>query len=150
MIHLKCIACYSDIWFRVKEGMMSGIEIIGLVLGTLPLAIEALKCYRTQLSRWRSSERDLKALIRDLETEHIRLQTTCEVLLDGIVPASQIDELVAKPFGPAWRQFDDKISARLWTAASKFKEQAGSVQEAVEELKTKLGLKKDGKASISH
>ncbi|KPM34619.1 hypothetical protein AK830_g11964 [Neonectria ditissima] len=117
---------------------MSGIEVVGIVLGILPLAIEALKGYRSMLSRLRGVDRDLKALVQDLETEEVRLRTTCEVLIDGIAPLFQIDSLVETPFGPEWDQFSDDIRVRLWTAMPKVKEQAKEMQEAAEELKAKL------------
>ena len=88
---------------------MSGIEAVGLVLSILPLAIKALQGYRAMLSGVRGADRDLKALLQDLETEQVRLQTTCEVLLDGIAPLSRIDDMVEKPFGPEWEQFSDDI-----------------------------------------
>ncbi|KAM5378827.1 hypothetical protein ACJZ2D_004300 [Fusarium nematophilum] len=128
---------------------MSGIEVVGLVLGILPLAIEALKGYRAMLSRVRGADRDLKALIQDLETEQVRLQTTCEVLLDGLAPLSRIDGMVERPFGPEWDQFSDDIRVRLWTATGKFKEQAKEMQEAAEELREKLCMEADGKASLT-
>ncbi|KAL2672478.1 hypothetical protein Neosp_013189 [[Neocosmospora] mangrovei] len=128
---------------------MSGIEVVGLVLGILPLAIKALQGYRTMLSGVRGADRDLKALVQDLETEQVRLQTTCEVLLDGIAPLSRIDDMVEKPFGPEWEQFSDEIRERLWTATDKFREHAKEMQEAAEELRVKLSMEADGKTSLN-
>ncbi|KAK7413083.1 hypothetical protein QQX98_008031 [Neonectria punicea] len=128
---------------------MSGIEVVGVVLAVLPLAIEALKAYRSMLSRVRGADRDLKALIQDLETEQVRLRTTCEVLLDGLAPLSRIDDLVEKPFGPEWDQFHDDIRVRLWTATDKFQEHAKEMQEATEELKDKLCIEADGKTKLN-
>ncbi|KAJ3459399.1 hypothetical protein MRS44_015472 [Fusarium solani] len=125
---------------------MSGIEVVGLVLGILPLAIKALQGYRAVLSGVRGADRDLKALVQDLETEQVRLQTTCEVLLDGIAPLSRIDDMVEKPFGPEWEQFSDDIRERLWKGTGKFKEHAKEMQEAAEELREKLYMEADGKA----
>ncbi|KAH7242649.1 hypothetical protein BKA59DRAFT_441911 [Fusarium tricinctum] len=128
---------------------MSGIEVVGVVLAVLPLAIEALKAYKAMLSRVRGADRDLKALIQDLETEQVRLQTTCEVLLDGIAPLSRIDEIVKKPFEPEWEQFSDNIRERLWTTMNTFKEHARVMQEAAEELREKLCIKEDGQRRLS-
>ncbi|CAG7561089.1 unnamed protein product [Fusarium equiseti] len=128
---------------------MSGFEVVGVVLGVLPLAIEALKSYRAILSRIRSAERDLRALIQDLETEKVRLQTTCEVLLDGIAPLSRIDDIVKKPFGPEWKQFDENIRGRLWTSMDTFRDKAKEMEEAAEELSEKLGLNADNQAKLN-
>ncbi|KAH7253376.1 hypothetical protein B0J15DRAFT_536317 [Fusarium solani] len=128
---------------------MSGIEVVGLVLGILPLAIKALQGYRAVLSGVRGADRDLKALVQDLETEQVRLQTTCEVLLDGIAPLSRIDDMVEKPFGPEWEQFSDDIRERLWKGTGKFKEHAKEMQEAAEELREKLYMEADGKTNLN-
>lgn len=66
---------------------MSGFEVAGIILGVVPLAIQAAKGYMTILSSMKDAKRNLKALIHDLETEQVRLEMTCEVLLDGIVTA---------------------------------------------------------------
>ncbi|KAL6355639.1 hypothetical protein LRP88_11242 [Fusarium phalaenopsidis] len=128
---------------------MSGIEVVGLVLGILPLAIKALQGYRAMLSGVRGADRDLKALVQDLETEQVRLQTTCEVLLDGIAPLSRIDDMVEKPFGPEWEQFSDDIRERLWKGTGKFKEHVKEMQEAAEELRVKLYMEADGKTNLN-
>jgi hypothetical protein len=127
---------------------MSGFEVVGVVLGVLPLAIEALKSYRAILSRIRSADRDLRALIQDLETEQVRLRTTCEVLLDGIAPLSRIDDIVKKPFGPEWKQFDENIRGRLWTSMDTFRDNAREMEKAAEELSEKLGHNADNQVSI--
>lgn len=48
---------------------MSGFEIAGVVLGVLPLVIEAVKGYMHILSSLKDARRNLKALVHDLETE---------------------------------------------------------------------------------
>ncbi|KAH6987131.1 hypothetical protein EDB80DRAFT_589897 [Ilyonectria destructans] len=127
---------------------MSGFEVVGVVLGVLPLAIEALKAYKSTLSSMRNVERSLKALIQDLETEQVRLRTTCEVLLEGIVPLSMIDTLLETPFGPQWEPYDHQLRLRLWTSSGKFEEQATEMQKAAEELKNNLCIQAAGKGTI--
>ncbi|KAL6408888.1 hypothetical protein AUP68_07836 [Ilyonectria robusta] len=127
---------------------MSGFEVVGVVLGVLPLAIEALKTYKSTLSSMKNVERSLKALIQDLETEQVRLRTTCEVLLEGIVPLSMIDTLLEKPFGPQWEPYDHQLRLRLWTSSGKFEEQVAEMQNAAEELKNNLSIQAAGKGKI--
>lgn len=130
---------------------MSGFEVVGVVLGVLPLAIEALKTYKSTLSSMRNVERSLKALIQDLETEQVRLRTTCEVLLEGIVPLSMIDTLLETPFGPQWELYDHQLRLRLWTSSAKFQEQVAEMQKAAEELKNNLSIQAAGKGvSLNH
>lgn len=96
----------------------------------------------------RNVERSLKALIQDLETEQVRLRTTCEVLLEGIVPLSMIDTLLETPFGPQWEPYDHQLRLRLWTSSGKFEEQATEMQKAAEELKNNLCIQAAGKGTI--
>lgn len=79
---------------------MSGFEIAGVVLGVLPLVIEAAKGYMHILSSLKDARRNLKALVHDLETEQIRLETTYEVLLDGVAPPSAIDRMIRTRWAP--------------------------------------------------
>lgn len=127
-----------------SPAVMSGLEVVGVVLGVLPVAVKAAQGYMTILSSMKDAHRNLKALIRDLETEHIRLQTTCELLLDGIAPPSVIDKLIQNPFGPDWKPYNDHLRLRLWTTAGKFEEQVAEMQNAANELRTKLCLEPDG------
>ena len=90
----------------------------------------------------------MRALIQDLETEQVRLRTTCEVLLDRIAPLSRIDDIVKKPFGPEWKVFDESIRGRLWTSMDTFRDNAREMQEAAEELSEKLGLSADNQVNI--
>jgi hypothetical protein len=127
---------------------MSGFEIAGIVLGALPLAVKALEGYMGLLSNVRHAPRDLKALIRDLETEQLRLQNTCELLLNGVAPPSVIDKLIQTPFGPDWEPFNDRLRLRLWTTCGKFEEQVAEMRMAANELSAKLCLDADGSVCI--
>ncbi|KAK3296435.1 uncharacterized protein B0H64DRAFT_170279 [Chaetomium fimeti] len=128
---------------------MSGFEVAGVVLGVLPLAIGAAKGYMGILSSMRDAKRNLKALVHDLETEQIRLETTCEVLLDGIVPPSAVDRMIRTPLGSEWKLYNDQLKLRLWTTSKKFEEQVTEMQKAVEELRAKLCMERDGSTKIT-
>jgi hypothetical protein len=123
---------------------MSGFEVAGIVLAVLPLTIKAVKGYMDILSSMKDAKRNLQPLLHDLETEQIRLETTCEVLLDGIVPPSAIDRLIRTPLSSEWKLYDDQLRLRLWTTSQKFEEQVVEMQRAVVELKAKLCLEADG------
>lgn len=127
---------------------MSGIEIVGVVLGIIPVAVKALQGYLAVLSSVKDAQRNLKTLIRDLETEHIRLQTTCELLLNGIAPPSIIDHLIQTPFGTDWKPYNDQLRLRLWTTSGKFENQVAELQRAAQELKSKLCLEADGSVCL--
>ncbi|KAI9163906.1 hypothetical protein HJFPF1_05537 [Paramyrothecium foliicola] len=129
---------------------MSGLEVVGVVLavlGALPAAVKALEGYRNLFSSKKYVERDLTILIRDLTTEHVRLRTTCEKLLDGIAPFTVIDDLIEKPFGPDWEPYKHRLKLRLWSSQTRFEEQLFAMQEAAAELARKLGVQKNGKTN---
>ena len=123
---------------------MSGFEVAGIVLGVMPLAIEAAKGYMRILSSVKDAQRNLRALIHDLETEQIRLETTCEVLLDGIVPPSAMDRMIRTPLGPEWKRYDDQLKLRLWTTSKRFEEQVAEMQNAAADLRARLCVERDG------
>lgn len=129
---------------------MSGFEVIGVilgVLGVLPAAVEAVKSYKSLLSSMKSVERDLRTLIRDLETEQVRLRTTCEILLDGVAPYSIIDSLIESPFGSEWKPYKDQLRLRLWSSSAKFEHHVLEMQKAILDLKDKLCIQANGKVS---
>lgn len=125
---------------------MSGLEIAGLVLGALPVAIQVLESYRSTLSSIRSVARDLELMVRELGTEQEILQNTCETLLQGIVPDSMIDEMINDPFGPDWRAADGQLRLRLWRSCGQFQLKVTEMQVAMLELQEKLSIQADGKA----
>ena len=123
---------------------MSGFEIAGVVLGSIPLVIATLKHYQEgvqTVQRWRRYDRELRSLIRNLETEKVKLQNVCEKLLDGLVPPSQIEEMVDNPLGNLWMEEETrkKIRARLWRSSNIFEETINEMRDAIEEMKEKLG-----------
>ncbi|KJK84430.1 hypothetical protein H634G_00794 [Metarhizium anisopliae BRIP 53293] len=114
---------------------MSGFEVVGVVLGTIPLVISAIEHYErvartVQILRRRAKV--MHALARSLRTEQRILENTCETLLGGVVPADCVKPLLAEPFGPLWQ--DDKISLeverRLDCTTEDFKDLVESIKEA--------------------
>ncbi|KAI0163748.1 hypothetical protein BJ166DRAFT_527118 [Pestalotiopsis sp. NC0098] len=123
---------------------MSGFEVAGIVLGVLPLAIKAVNSYRTILSSSRSARDDLDWLRRDLETEVVRLQNTCEILLNEIAPPSMVDCMIKDPFGPDWAKYNDKLRERMWFSWGNFQEQVQILSKATTELEKKLCMDLNG------
>ncbi|KAH7183267.1 uncharacterized protein B0J16DRAFT_345606 [Fusarium flagelliforme] len=123
---------------------MSGFEVAGVVLGGIPLVISTLEHYKNGISviqRYRRYERELQRLIRNLETEKVKLQNVCEKLLDGIVPPSRIDDMVENPGGDLWVQeeIQKAIRIRLWKSWNVFETTLKDIQKATEEMYEKLG-----------
>ncbi|KAK3946883.1 hypothetical protein QBC32DRAFT_115133 [Pseudoneurospora amorphoporcata] len=127
---------------------MSGIEVVGLVLGVLPIVIQALQGYKSIMSSLRNVESDIQALILGLETERVRLRTSCELLLEGIVPADDIDRLLEDPFSEKWKALGvaNKLKIRLYDAITTYQKTIDDMKTVEAELKRRLGfmLQEDG------
>lgn len=123
------------------------MEAAGLVLGVIPIAIQALETYRNILSAMKNARRDLEYLIRDLRTEQQILQNTCETLLKGIVPDSVLDDMIEDPFGPAWKQYNDEVRLRLWRSVDIFQERITEMKQAAIDIQKKLAIDLNGKVS---
>ncbi|KAK1777270.1 hypothetical protein QBC45DRAFT_331016 [Copromyces sp. CBS 386.78] len=122
---------------------MSGLEVAGLVLGVLPLAIKALKAYREIMSDVRGVPNDLANLIEDLETEMLRLRTSCELLLEQIVPFEDIADYLDDPMSPKWEEsaVNNKLRIRLSDAYPKFEEKVRDIRAVGLDLEKKLRLR---------
>ncbi|KAJ2988698.1 hypothetical protein NUW58_g960 [Xylaria curta] len=93
--------------------VMAGLEVAGLVLGGLPLAVKAVQGYRETFYSIKNVQRDLGYIERDLETEKLRLQNVCETLLIGIVPPNKINSMIEQPFGPEWKSYASQLAMTL-------------------------------------
>ncbi|KAI1317443.1 hypothetical protein F5Y16DRAFT_392755 [Xylariaceae sp. FL0255] len=124
---------------------MSGIEVVGLVLGIIPLVISALEHYHdgsSAASTWRRHARVIQSLTRNLRTEHGKMYNTCETLLSGIVPATRLEPMLQEPFGPSWRDQETsrRIEERLDHMYSAFEETVKEMNSIIKELKLNLGI----------
>lgn len=129
---------------------MSGFEVAGIVLGSIPIVVSALQCYMNglgTLQNFRSYKRILKSLILTLKTEHVNLQNICEKLLTGIAPQTRIEEMIRDPFGDLWREEEifNKLRLRLWSSLQVFNDRVQDMREAIEEMMEKLNVGTDGK-----
>lgn len=133
---------------------MSGFEVAGIVLGSIPLVISGLEYYMKglgMLENFRSYKRVLKRLILALQTEHVSLQNICEKLLVGIAPQTRIEEMIDDPFGDLWKKEEilSNLRLRLWRSFKIFDERVRDMKEAIEEMRLKLNISPDGKVGLS-
>ena len=131
---------------------MSGIEAAGLVLGSIPLVISALKYYDhgiMAIERARSYNRYRMTLIDALNEEQTRLENICEFILDGLVPKSRIERMISDPCGGLWKDefLKLRLKARLWNSATQFEQTTKEMKAAMQELMDKLDVGSDGKVS---
>ncbi|KAI0153513.1 hypothetical protein BJ166DRAFT_358957 [Pestalotiopsis sp. NC0098] len=127
---------------------MSGFEVVGVVLGTIPVVLAIIEKY--QSTRKSKSERD--TLRRSLNTEHTTLQNTCEKLLVNIAPAGKIDAFLNDPFGPLWKtqEAHDSVRLRLWKSYDEFEETVRELKDAIDQLGQELGLDDPAQLQSAH
>lgn len=131
---------------------MSGFEVLGVVLGTIPLVISALEHYQQGLHtirRWHSYEAELQSLKRRLGIEKAIFVNTCEQLLSGIVCSVDHEKLIEEPFGELWAKPEiiDQVVLRLDHVFEPFRETLVAMNTALGEIKAKLGLDEQGEVS---
>ncbi|KAK4442333.1 hypothetical protein QBC34DRAFT_313351 [Podospora aff. communis PSN243] len=129
---------------------MSGFEVAGVVLGSIPVVISALEFYIRGLGpirRWRRFTLELESLVLKLGTEEAKLQNVYEKLLRDIVPDDQIEPMLMGPFGPLWKdpRTVDRIRQRLWRHSKLFEANVRQMNDAMEDMKQKLNIGPDGK-----
>jgi hypothetical protein len=84
---------------------MSGIEVVGIVLGALPLAISLFWSYEdlaAAKNRLRDFEKLYRNVLRDLEHEELLFRLIIEMLIrplvnDEMIDKSDLDIIIAKP-----------------------------------------------------
>jgi hypothetical protein len=106
--------------------MASGIEILGVVLGALPLFISAAEHYRDGLGFVRRVRRKRK-FITQYRDELLEQRTLLGLYMKAVVgstdlPARTQAELIDKPDGEAWRMSDvvKELSKALGDAYQRF------------------------------
>ncbi|KAK3998033.1 hypothetical protein QBC44DRAFT_303151 [Cladorrhinum sp. PSN332] len=128
---------------------MSGFEVAGIVLGSLPVIVSGLKFYlqgASTVKEWRRYKRPLQQLIAELETSHVIFQNVLEKLLLGVAADDEIDDMIKNPFGSAWKRHEihHKIREKLWRNPKVFENAVRDMEAAVAELQTSLQISADG------
>lgn len=128
------------------------MEIAGLVLGVvgvMPVIVEVVKSYRSMIVGLAHVKRYMAELAQDLKTEELILHNIYELLLDGIVPAWELETLTRmEPQNPKWQEYDRQIRARLGKSFIIFLKGAQDIHQAVEELQQNLATDAKGNVSL--
>lgn len=129
---------------------MSGIEIIGVVLGAIPLVISGFEHYADGVRTIKvicGASREFKALSRKLGAEEVLYRNTLELLLSDCLDLQKHNELTREPDGVAWEDLEVKaaLQGRLQEAYDSFIEHVRSVAEALDEIKGRLQIGPSGK-----
>lgn len=128
-----------------------GMELAGLVMGVvgvLPVILDVVEGYHIIVDV-AHVKRYMADLGRDIETEMVILQNTYERLLDGIVPAWELEALTkVEPQTSKWKIYDRQIRDRLQNSFDDFLKRTEDMQNAVSELQKKLVIDDKGKVSL--
>ena len=131
---------------------MSGVEIAGFVLASVPLVISALEHYVDGLdtmTRWWRYRAELISFANILCAESTRFLLTCERLLRDLVPEESLGLLMADPGCSLWKDpwLEEKLRMRLQFSYTVFLKVLGDMDGALKDLQMKLKLDPQWKVS---
>lgn len=127
---------------------MSGIEVVGVVLGVMPLIIEGLERYAEGIStakRLFRPERELRRLRRRVNAELQIFRNTTRSLLVNITNDAHVTSLIDNPKSPLWQnaEFEEKLKRILGSSYRSWYDVMEDMNKAVTELTEVLGLPLD-------
>lgn len=95
--------------------IMSGIEIVGLVLGAFPLAIEGINAYSNCMQTLRDIkdyQQILRQFARELEVEKCKYKNTFLELFAGLAIPAKIERMMADLQGAEWDDEDFQLQLK--------------------------------------
>jgi hypothetical protein len=133
---------------------MSGVEVAGLVLGSIPLILAGLEFYAKGIAITRSYGRyreEFKMLIVELRTEHTMCVNSIQMLLTGVVRKQYMADFLACPCGDRWKEekFERKLKERLGPTYESYIDTIGQMNHTAEIFKQRLKLGASGKVRSS-
>jgi hypothetical protein len=127
---------------------MSGLEVAGVVLGSLPLVISALEHYSEGINtvrRYRRYKIELRSLILQINTESGIFINTLEQLLTGIVRIELMADYLSEPGGDKWQTVGKALENRLRGAYDVYLDNVRGMETSLKQMMEKLALAPDGK-----
>ncbi|KAL5313882.1 hypothetical protein ACEPPN_018305 [Leptodophora sp. 'Broadleaf-Isolate-01'] len=127
---------------------MSGVEIAGFVLASLPLMISALEHYRETaevLEGWWKIKREYIKCMRNLKYHKVAFEENLEeLLLPLIADESKLQELLKDPGGPSWqdRTLEAMLKERMPKTYSSYLDTIETMKETIQDLEEALGMSK--------
>jgi hypothetical protein len=127
---------------------MSGLEVAGVVLGTLPLVISALEHYVNGLNtakRFWLYKREMQSMMQLVKTERMLFENTIEQLLTGIVKVERMTEV--RSGGNFWQDGDVELGLKNRSRDSYeiYHDNVRGMEASLQAIMKKLGLDPDGK-----
>src|ERR1700712_3587977 len=127
---------------------MSGLEAAGFVLAAFPLLISALEHYRASaevLSDWWQVKREYRKCRDEIRFHQLAFEQNLEkYLLPLIVDEDELQDLIADPGGPRWREpeLEERLKDRLPKAYDLYFSTILQMNETMKDLEKELGGKK--------
>lgn len=123
---------------------MSGIEIVGVVLGTIPLIISGLEHYSKCVKLIKDTKHaavEFKAVVRKLRTEELMFRNTLQILLSECLEHETQKQLLDH-LDQSWDSEQVKVALkqRLQTSYSLYIEHVQSIQKTLSEFMERLHL----------
>ncbi|KAK8090530.1 hypothetical protein PG994_000035 [Apiospora phragmitis] len=110
--------------------MATGFEVVGVILGAIPLVIEGIRAYK-RIKKGMS--RTCNTLILEIETE----QTILRELYEGLYDEAEIN-------GDRERKIEENVEHLLGNCSENFTRTAETMHGIIKELKEKLEMNPDG------
>jgi hypothetical protein len=124
---------------------MSGIEVVGIVLGALPIMISGIEKYSDGLSAARRllhPRKELRNMHRAIRTELQIFRNTAVILLHRIATDAEVRALIEEPTSSLWMTpgFEAQIKSLLGSSYFTWCEVMADVGNAIKEISVELGL----------
>jgi hypothetical protein len=140
---------FTKIAFLQMKRLPAG-EIVGVILGSLPLIISAVEHYTDlvqTVSRAVRYKTELKSLKHDLDAESMIFLDTLERVLDGLISARQLEDLLNDPSSELWKdkRLNEKLEDRLGRSYSVYLETVVRMLDTIQQFNERLDIDEHGK-----
>ena len=128
---------------------MSGVEVVGLLLGAFPLLISALEHYRQGaevLENWWKIKKEYKKCKNEIKVQELAFENNIErFLLPLVADDDDIAVLIAQPGGSSWKDpaLEAKLKERLPRSYELFLATIEDIKLTIDGLKDELGVSRD-------
>ncbi|KAF3189645.1 hypothetical protein TWF225_002782 [Orbilia oligospora] len=127
---------------------MSGLEVVGVVLGSIPLLISALEHYSnglTALGNMKQYEHAFKDLLAQFIGAASLYHDTCESILISDLTVERVNKLLKTRDGALWRQRDveDLLRRKLGTNFQTYVSISNILGDKIQKLGKRLKLEDD-------
>lgn len=131
---------------------MAGIEVIGIVLGAIPLLISGLEHYADgadTIRRAFRAGREFRILKQKLDDENLLFRNTITILLEECVDIETQKDLMKDVDGTIWKDMKvrDALENRLRDSYCSYISHVGKIQASLDKFNERLGITAQGQVS---